>query len=407
MSEEHHHPEHEHEETPEEETQQPVGHRALADALSLSFTALKVAMAALVVLYLMRGFFFCGADQVKIKLRFGRPVKVNLGADRGEGYVIDAASGWHYAWPWEEVETISLAERSLEIREAFSPGRMGQQQGGPEGPGLNPKTDNYLITGDVNVIHVQLQARYRPRSDEQGARDYAFRMKPQQAEKGQETPPPPAQILRRLVIASTLETVSSWGVLDVWTKTRDIPGRAEPVELFDEIEDRVRKKLQRFEDYNEFSLGVELTAIERIQDPEVPANVQHAFDMYQQAESEKRRLESEGEKEANRITTNAEGRRAEIIGEARAYKSRIVSIAQADRQMLLNLKDVYRESPEKASILREWHYQRMVEELLGEAEGSFVLHKTGDGSQRELWLQLGRPPKKAEERQGRPQGPPE
>jgi regulator of protease activity HflC (stomatin/prohibitin superfamily) len=406
MSEEHHHPEHEHE-TPEEETQQPVGHRALADALSLSFTALKVAMAALVVLYLMRGFFFCGADEVKIKLRFGRPVKVSLGADRGEGYVIDAASGWHYAWPWEEVETISLSERSLGIREAFSASQMGQQQGGPEGPGLNPKTDNYIITGDVNVVHVQLQARYRPRSDEEGALDYAFRMKPQEAEKGQETPPPPAQILRRLVIASTLETVSSWGVLDVWKKTKDVPGRAEPIELFDEIEDRVRRKLRRFEEHNGFTLGVELTAIERIQDPEVPANVQQAFDMYQQAESEKQRLISEGEQEANRITANAEGRQAEIIAEARAYKSRIVSIARADHEMLLNLMDVYRESPKKASILREWHYQRMVEELLGEAEGSFVLHQTGEGSERELWLQLGRPAKKADRDQGPPQGPPE
>lgn len=404
---EHEHGAHETHGEPEESGPEPVGHKALSEALSLSFSALKIAMALLVVLYLLQGFFFAKPEEVKIKLRFGRPVQVNLGQDRGQGYVIDAASGWHYAWPWEEVVTVPLAEKSLEIRDAFSPAEMGRNRPGP-GEGLNPKTDNYLITGDVNIIHVQLQARYRPRSDQQGALDYAFRMRPMTPEEGEEAPPPPEQVLRRLIIAATLETVSSWGVLDVRSKTREVPAPSgkgtETLELFDEIEKRVRHKLQRFEEQNGFSLGVELAAIERIQDPEVPATVQGAFDMYQQAESQKKRLIDEGRKEANSIVTSADGSKAEILAEARAYKDRLVSVARADAEMLENLTSVYEQSPKKASILREWHYQRMIEELLGEAEGSFVLHKTGEGTKRELWLQLGQPPEKAREE---PPAPPE
>jgi regulator of protease activity HflC (stomatin/prohibitin superfamily) len=222
-------------------------------------------------------------------------------------------------------------------------------------------------------------------------------MRPPEAKTGTEQIPAPADLLRRLVIDATIETVSTWGVLDVRDKTKEVPVGAgkgmKSLQLFDQIEKRVREKLRQFEQKNGFSIGINLVGIERIGDPEVPAAVRPAFDMFQQAESQKERLTDEGTEKANSVKASARGRKAEIIAEAKAYKSRIQNIARADAQMLTQLSRVYKESPVKASILREWHYQRMLEELLGEARGSFVLHETKDETSRELWLQMSQPPK--------------
>ncbi|MFW6457656.1 MAG: SPFH domain-containing protein [Planctomycetota bacterium] len=376
----------------EKNTWEPVGHKALADALGVSFKALKVGMAVLIVLYLAQGFFFVDTDEVRIKLRFGRPVAMQLGQQRGEGYVMDSASGWHYAWPWEEVVTVPLSEKNVEVKQAFSPAQ-GQQAG--EGEGLNPKADNYLITGDVNIIYMQLRASYLPRSDEEGAMDYAFRMRPPEVKMGDESVPAPDELLRRMVMAATIETVASWGVLDVRGKTKEVPAPSgegkKTVRLFAEIESRVRDKLEEFEDKNGYSTGIELTGIERMEDPEVPDSVKPAFDMYQQAESQKRRLIDEGEERARSIITNAQGRKSEILAEARSFRERLKNVAQSDASMLTQLSSVYEESPSKAAILREWHYERMIEQLLGQSRGSFVLHETGDDTSRELWLQLEQP----------------
>ncbi|MFP4175746.1 MAG: SPFH domain-containing protein [Candidatus Brocadiia bacterium] len=382
----------EHREESEEGTPEPVGHRALSDALRLSFGAVKVAMAILIVLYLLQGFFFVDSDEVKIKLRFGRPVQMSLGQGRGKGYVADSRSGWHYAWPWEEVVTVPLSERSIDLTETFSPPDIASGPSG-EQEGLNPKTDSYLLTGDVNIIYLQLRARYRARSDEQGALDYAFRTKPRG--DGSDGAPPPEQVLRRIITTATLETVASWGVLDVRRKTREIEAPSGEgtvtIQLFEQIEQNVRQRLAEYEENSGFTTGVELRSIERIEDPEVPRTVRPAFDRYMEAESEKQRMIDEARREANRITANAEGEYAENLAQARSYKKRLISMGEADSTMLKNLTRVYRESPEKASILREWHYQRMIEDLLRETAGSFVLHKPAEGTERELWLQLGQP----------------
>jgi membrane protease subunit HflK len=367
-----------------------VGHEALADALQVSFRFLKIGMGILIIVYLLQGFFYVSPNEVAIKLSFGRPVKANLGPGRGEGYVLDSQSGWHYCWPWQEVKTIPLGEQSVRLNKAFS---RGSDPGGRNQPTgfLNVAQDNYLITGDANIIHMKLRGRYRARSDQQGAFDYAFRIKS------------PAALLEKFIIESTIETVSTWGVLDVRSKRKEViiqtgsGQRLERLALFEQIEERVQEKLKRFQEKNNFTAGIELISIEPIEDPEVPLEVQDAFDMAQQAESEMDRLIQEARREARNITQTAMGNAAEMLGEAEAYKNRLAANARADAAMLENLLKVYKESPEKAAILREWHYARMVEELLGNADRSFVLHKGDENTKNALWLKLGRPQRKSKE----------
>ncbi|MFP4028943.1 MAG: SPFH domain-containing protein [Candidatus Brocadiia bacterium] len=373
-----------------------IGSEALSHALSISFRFLIIGMVILVVIYLLQGLFVVGRDKLAVKLCFGRPVKLNLGADRGRGYVLDSESGWRYCWPWEEVVYISLQEQTLKLQKDLWPSsNQPASQSGP-GQGLNVKQDNYLITGDANIIGIQLQAKYRVKRED--AMDYAFRWCRSTDEEDSE---PVRDMLRRMLIETAIETVGTWDVLSVRSKSKTIPGpeggRKVKLNLFRVMEDKLEEKLRKFEELNGFSLGVQVTSIEPVEDPEVPPAARQAFVMAVDAESEKDRLLEEAHREANRIVQQAEGLATEIEAEASTFSSRLVASARGDSKALMNLLKVYKESPQKAAILRDWHYQRMIEELLGQAEGSFVLHRPAEGSKRELRLLLGKPMSKADE----------
>ncbi len=383
-------------ETPETETgvtfgpkrEEDVGHKALSDALNVSFRFLKIGMLILIVVYLMQGWFYIPPDRVAIKLSFGRPVEARLGPGRGTGYVLDSESGWHFAWPWQEIVWLSLEQQTLNLDTDFARGgRAAVREGRAQTARgrLSLHNDNYLVTGDVNLTHMGLRARYRVRSDQSGAFDYAFRFES------------PEEVFRRMVVKATTEVVSNWEVLEVRRKRRDVRLATEDgprymrLNLFDEIDRNVREYLNAFEERNGFSVGVELVAIEPIVDPEVPEEVRPAFDRALDAESRKETMIEQARADATSIEQSARGDAAEIRGAAQAYKTRVASSAKADAEMLENLLPVYLRSPENAAILREWHYGRMVDELLGMAEGSFVLHGSSETTGRELWLELAPP----------------
>jgi len=361
-----------------------VGHKALSDALSVSFKFLKIGMLILLVIYLMQGWFYVPRDRVAIKLSFGRPVEVKLGPGRGTGYVMDSESGWHFAWPWQEIVWLPLEQQTLNIDREFARGggMEGEQRRRPEEGQLSLHRDNYLLTGDVNLIHMSLRARYRVRSDQTGAFDYAFRFDS------------PEEVFRRIIIQAATEVVSNWEVLEVRRKRREKEIITEEgprymrLSLFEEIDNRIRKHMRAFEENNGFSIGIEHVGIEPIRDPEVPDEVRPHFDMALDAESRKDALIQEARRQATSIEQEAYGNRAEILGRAEAYKTRVVTSADADAEMLEKLLDIYRRSPQHAAILKEWHYGRMVDELLGLAEGSFVLHGESETVGRELWLEL-------------------
>lgn len=132
----------------------------LADALGKSFRILKLVMLVLVVLYFLSGLFPVRPNEVGLKLRYGRVV----GADD------DTANpalepGWHWSWPYpfERWVTVSTSERELPIEFMFML-TDEERTGGIKGyryESLSPVRDDFLITGDVNIIHASLVVKYK------------------------------------------------------------------------------------------------------------------------------------------------------------------------------------------------------------------------------------------------------
>ena len=126
---------------------------AMAEALRLSFRLLKWMMIIVVVFYLFSGLFRVKPGDRGFVLRFGELKEWNLGP------------GWHWSWPFpiDEVRTASLTgERSVIASFMWQLTEMQKLRGIQPGGStvLRPGRDDYLLTGDLGIIHAELKARY-------------------------------------------------------------------------------------------------------------------------------------------------------------------------------------------------------------------------------------------------------
>ena len=150
--------------------------RSLAEALRFSFIALKVIMAALVVIFLVSGFRTVGSDQQALVLRFGRIRGL------GEKRLLGPGLHWIFPYPIEEIVKIPVEKKvSLPINSFWYYQRPIEKV--PQGPkdnvrvpeALNPVREGYCITrsekqhrhsfgaggSDYNIVHSKWQLAYK------------------------------------------------------------------------------------------------------------------------------------------------------------------------------------------------------------------------------------------------------
>lgn len=138
--------------------------QSLADALRKSFRILKLLMFVLLILYFLSGWFSVKPNEVGIVLRYGKVV----GAGDGRGFRDPVLTpGWHWSWPYPFEQWITVPgpqqERKVDLEFMFQRSDEEKTSGikGYKYDNLSPLRDDYLITGDVNIIHAHLSVRYR------------------------------------------------------------------------------------------------------------------------------------------------------------------------------------------------------------------------------------------------------
>jgi membrane protease subunit HflK len=136
--------------------------QSLADALRKSFRILKLIMLVLVVLYFLSGWFSVKPSEVGVVLRFGRIVGTG---PQEPAFSAVLPPGWHWSWPYpfERWATVSANEREMPVEFLFQLSDE-ERTGGIKGykyNNLSPARDDYLITGDANILHASLVVKYR------------------------------------------------------------------------------------------------------------------------------------------------------------------------------------------------------------------------------------------------------
>ncbi len=141
--------------------QMDTANESLAEALKITYGLLKVAMGALVVLFVVSGVQSIKEGERGIRVQFGEQVRANL----------EPGLRWSLPYPFGEIVRVGEGATEIAVAKEFMPNIAGTQtdQEALEAnidrfndlSTLKPAKDGSNITGDLNIAHTQWSVNYR------------------------------------------------------------------------------------------------------------------------------------------------------------------------------------------------------------------------------------------------------
>ena len=295
---------------------------ASVSALSSFEGALKYLnwmLPVLLVGYLFSGVIVVGSDEVAVVMRFGE-------MSGGTPASAQKFPGMHYTLPrpFDEVVRVKVKKvYEIEIGDLHS---RGSTSPWPT-PTIDPTVEGYVLTGDRNVIQLDMMARYLI-SD-----PVAFALR--QSE--------PEEVLRSTIMAATVRTMGEVEVDSVLSE-----GRAA---FIVKVVQRAQKRLDRA------AAGIDLVSIE-ITDLAPPDQVKEEFEQVQAAFIDMQTQVTEAKRSRELEIPKAHAAREQDLREAQVYAAELLAQARGETTIWNDLHKEYRRNPQ---VVRDRLYYESME----------------------------------------------
>jgi membrane protease subunit HflK len=234
-----------------------------------------IAVAAIVALWLMSGFYSVSPDQQGIPKVFGKAAAATVGP------------GLHYIWP-APIGSVVISTTGAENRITVPDSHQGDNA-----------SESLMLTGDENIIDIKFVVLWKI-SD---PLKYEFNIRDQQ------------HIITRAAESAIREVVSEIPIQTALTEGRE------------DVASRTRTVLQKMMD--DYGAGVAIDNIE-LQEVSPPAQVVDAFNDVQRARNEADQAQNDAESYRNNILPRAQGEAARKRQDATGYQAEVVNRATAD-----------------------------------------------------------------------------
>jgi len=205
--------------------------------------------------------------------------------------------------------------------------------------------DFQMLTGDENIIFIQLEIQYRV----EDAKDYLFKVAD------------PVLTMEE-VTESALRTAVGHRTMDTILEGQ---GRTELV-------DATRNELQEL--LNDYGTGINVVSV-NLKEARPPREIDAAVIDVQKAKEDQDRFKKEGQAYANDVLPRAEGQAQSLREHASAYKLEKIAIAKGDTSRFLQTYAEYKKAPE---ITRKRLYLETMEEVLSNVSKVMVKIKKGN-----------------------------
>jgi membrane protease subunit HflK len=273
-----------------------------------------IVVLALVVVWMLSGFYRVEPDEQGVVQRFGKFVQLTQ-------------PGLNYHWPWP-IETaltpkVTRVNRiDIGMRTVEDPRR---------GPIRDVPEESLMLTGDENIVDVDFAVFWVIKD----AAMYSFNVQN------------PEGTIKAVAESVMREVIGRNQIQPILTGARQT------------IEVAVQDLMQKTMD--EFASGVLITQVQ-LQKVDPPAQVIDAFRDVQAARADAERLQNEAQAYANRVVPEARGRAAQILQAAEAYREQTVVEARGQADRFLKIYDEYRKAPD---VTRRRMYLETMERVLG------------------------------------------
>jgi membrane protease subunit HflK len=346
---------------PHVEADQPMdeANKALVDALRVTFRLLKLLMIAAVVWYFAYGAFQVKPEEVALIKRFGKIVGV--GPDR------ELKQGLHWAWPYpiDEVIKVRKDKRTTNVDLWYSMTEQERIQGKSlnVGESLVPARDQYVITGDANILHIGLIVKYRVAN----AYDYVSTIMNADIP---DADTPETDLIRTLAYNAIIRSAGQFKVDDLLGSQKDsfsrnvktimnqsLESTQSGLQLEDVLINKIDPPRQVVANFNEVRNAAEQMhgLIQTAMGDSEQKMTQTAGQGYQELinaiEIEKRLAMKndpklpEAKKQVEKLLEQAGGSAREIMEQSLSYRTKMVKSASADAEYLQALLPEYQKNP--------------------------------------------------------------
>ena len=284
---------------------------------------------ALIVVWLLSGFYRVNTDEQGVVLRFGKFV-----------YLTQPGLNYHWPYPIETALTpkVTRVNRAdIGIRLLDDPRRGTTARDVP--------AESLMLTGDENIVDVQFSVFWVIGN----APDFLFNVQQ------------PEGTIKAVAESAMREVIGRNQIQPILTGARAA------------IENSVHELIQKTLD--EYKSGVRITQVQ-LQKVDPPQQVIDAFRDVQAARADAERLQNEAQAYANRVVPEARGDAARVIQAAEAYRERTVFDARGQADRFLKIYQEYAKAPE---VTRRRMYLETMERVIGGADKILVDPNTSKG----------------------------
>jgi membrane protease subunit HflK len=284
---------------------------------------------ALIVVWLLSGFYRVNTDEQGVVLRFGKFV-----------YLTQPGLNYHWPYPIETALTpkVTRVNRAdIGIRLLEDPRRGTTARDVP--------AESLMLTGDENIVDVQFSVFWVIGN----APEFLFNVQQ------------PEGTIKAVAESAMREVIGRNNIQPILTGARA------------QIENSVQELIQKTLD--EYKAGVRITQVQ-LQKVDPPQQVIDAFRDVQAARADAERVQNEAQAYANRVVPEARGDAARIIQGAEAYRERTVLDARGQADRFLKIYQEYAKAPE---VTRRRMYLETMERVLGGADKVIVDPSTSRG----------------------------
>ena len=253
----------------------------------------KLAVMAVIVLYLATGIFSVGPDEEGIILRFGK-------------YLKSAGPGIHWYFPRPIARVVKLKTTKVyRVEVGFRTVEIG-----PPARYKNVKEESLMLTGDENILDIDFIVQYKI----EDPLKYLFNLRD------------PYMMIKDASEASLRQVVGRSNIEETLTVGKD------------RIQFETREQLQELLD--KYESGIQVIAVQ-LQDVQPPAQVIGAFKDVASAREDRVRYINEANGYLNDALPKARGEAKKLINEASAYKEKRMKEAEGDVAKFLKLYENY------------------------------------------------------------------
>ena len=257
----------------------------------MGFGGLTILGAVVVALWFASGFYRVQPDEQGIVLRFG-----------AYKYWTQPGLHWHVPWPIERVERPAVT-RINRTEIGFRSGTTGRIDSGTDGAGRDVLAESLMLTGDENIIDIDVAIFWRIRDNE--AARFLFNART------------PQELVRGVAESSMREVIGRTPIQPALTQLRA------------QIESDVLHQTQEILD--RYKVGIEITQVQ-LQKVDPPGAVIESFRDVQRANTDAERMRNEAESYNNDIVPRARGDAARLLAEAQGVRQATIAEATGQSQ---------------------------------------------------------------------------